>query len=178
MATDVNSAHTARRRRRRQRPALASPWVALVAAAISGCAPLSHSRISLDGSATDAPSAVATLELDPDHPLILRGLDATPIRPLRVPSALRTWSFSVKPGRHLLWASSVPYGLPLLPQSMRCYAIDVQLEAGAQYVLRHDADRRHALVVRRGAAAPEAIGRLVDEPSIMERSCRWDEPPR
>ena len=178
MATDVNSAHTARRRRRRQRPALASPWVALVAAAISGCAPLSHSRISLDGSATDAPSAVATLELDPDHPLILRGLDATPIRPLRVPSALRTWSFSVKPGRHLLWASSVPYGLPLLPQSMRCYAIDVQLEAGAEYVLRHDADRRHALVVRRGAAAPEAIGRLVDEPSIMERSCRWDEPPR
>ena len=157
---------------------LASLWAAMAAAATSGCAPLSHSLVSLDGSATGAPSAVATLTLDPDNPLILRGLDGAPIRPVRVPSALRTWSFVVKPGKHLLWASSVPYGLPLLPQSMRCYAIDVRLEAGTEYVLRHDADRRHALVVRRGAAAPEATGRLVDEPSIMERSCRWDEPPR
>lgn len=157
---------------------LASTWVALAAAATFGCAPLTHSHITLDGSATDAPSAAATLSLDPDNPLILRGLDGAPIRPLRVPSALRTWTFFVKPGRHLLWASSVPWGLPLWPQSMRCYAIDVQLEAGTEYVLRHDADRRHALVVRRGATVPEATGRLVDEPWIMERSCRWEESPR
>lgn len=157
---------------------LASTWVALAAAATFGCAPLTHSHITLDGSATDAPSAAATLSLDPDNPLILRGLDGAPIRPIRVPSALRTWSFSVKPGRHLLWASSVPWGLPLLPQTMRCYAIDVQLEAGTEYVLRHDADRRNALVVRRGATVPEATGRLVDEPWIMERSCRWEESPR
>lgn len=157
---------------------LASTWVALAAAATFGCAPLTHSHITLDGPATDAPSAAATLSLDPDNPLILRGLDGAPIRPLRVPSALRTWTFFVKPGRHLLWASSVPWGLPLWPQSMRCYAIDVQLEAGTEYVLRHDADRRNALVVRRGATVPEATGRLVDEPWIMERSCRWEESPR
>ena len=111
----------------------------LTAAILCGCAPLTHSLISLDGSDTESLSAVSVLSLDSQYPLILRGLDGTLLPQVRVSSAFRTWSFVLSPGRHLLWASSVPYGLPLIPQFLRCYAIDVWLEPGSLYILRHDA---------------------------------------
>lgn len=145
----------------------------LALAVLGACAPLSLSVISLDGSGTDNLSIVARLSADAGHPLILRGIDGHPIATVRVPSALRNWSFVVAPGKHLLWVSSVPYGHPLFPQFIRCYAIDASLDAGAQYILRFDPADEQALLLRHGSTQAEATGRLVDKPLMLERNCRW-----
>jgi hypothetical protein len=145
-----------------------------VLVAFGGCAPLSHSIISLDGSGTENLASVAVLISDSRHPLLLHGLDGKSLDTVRVPSALRTWSFVVLPGRHLFWVSSVPYGHPLIPQFVRCYTIDVTLEPANHYILRYDATNEQALLLRQDAREPVAYGHLVDKPLVFERSCRWD----
>ena len=140
---------------------------------LGACAPLSYSIVSLDGSGTDNLSIVSRLRADVEHPLLVRGIDGHPVATVRVPSALRNWTFVVAPGKHLLWVSSAPYGHPLLPQFIRCYAIDVSLDPGAQYILRYDHANEQALLLRHGGTQAEATGRLVDKPLMLERNCRW-----
>lgn len=148
--------------------------VILALVAFGGCAPLSHSIISLDGSGTESLASVAVLIYDSRYPLLLHGLDGKPLDTVRVPSALRTWSFVVSPGKHLLWVSSVPYGHPLIPQFIRCYTIDVTLEPANCYILLYDAANEQALLLRQGTREPVAYGHLADKPLVFERSCRWD----
>ena len=145
----------------------------LVLAVLNGCAPLSHSIISLDGSGTENLSTVSLLTIDYEHPLLLRGIDEKPVGIVRVPSAFRNWSFVVSPGKHLLWVSSMPYGHPLVPQFIRCFAIDVSLDPGSHYILRYDPTQELALLLRPDSTQPEATGRLVDKPLMLERNCRW-----
>jgi hypothetical protein len=128
----------------------------------------------LDGSPTETLAAVALLHIDFRSPLLLRGVDGNLLQGVRVPSAFRTWSYVVSPGPHLLWVTNVPFGHPLLPQFIRCFAIEVSLDAGAQYSLRYNPSREEALVLREETKEPIASGRLVDKPLMLERSCRWN----
>lgn len=146
-------------------------WLASLV--LGGCAPLSHSIVSLDGSDTGNLAAVALLSTDSDHPLLLRGVDGQPLGTVRVPNAFRSWSFVLAPGKHLLWVSSVPYGHPLLPQFIRCYAMDVSLEPGSHHVLQYEPTHEEALLRRQGGTQAVATGRLVDKPLMLERNCRW-----
>jgi hypothetical protein len=139
-----------------------------------GCAPLTHKIISLDGASAENLDSVALLIPDTRYPLLLRGLDGHPLDTVRVPSALRTWSFVVSPGKHLLWVSSVPYGHPFIPQFIRCYTIDVTLEAAKRYILRYDATSEKALLLHQGDKEPLSYGCLVDKPLVFQRSCRWN----
>jgi hypothetical protein len=147
------------------------PMLAL--AATGGCAALSQSIVSLDGSDTRNLASVSILTADPERPLLLRGIDRHLISPVRVPSAFRNWLFVVSPGKHVLWVTSVPYGNPLFPQFIRCYVFDVSLDPGSRYILRYDSAQEQTLLLRQGEATPEATGLLVDKPLMLERNCRW-----
>lgn len=145
----------------------------LAPAVLSGCAPLSRSVVPVDGASPEDIAAVSMLTVDSQHPLLLRGVDERPLPVVRVPSALRTWSFAVSPGRHTLWISTVPYGHPLIPQFIRCYVMDVSLEPGSSYVLRYEPARELALLLRPDDSEPRATGQLVDRPLMLARDCRW-----
>lgn len=151
--------------------------VLLTTAALWACTPLSHSLVLLNGSDAGDPAAVALIDTDPGHPLLLRGLDEKPLA-VRVPSALRTWTYVVAPGRHRLWVSSVPYGHPFLPQRIRCYVIEATLDAGVRYVLKDDPANEWVLLTRHGGGEAVAAGRLVDAPLVTESGCRWPAPSR
>ncbi len=68
----------------------------------------------------------------------------------------------------------MPYPIPLLPQRIRCYEIEVELTQGAQYVLREEAGAKRTLLLTADTGTVEATGRLVDEPWIFERDCKWE----
>ena len=138
-----------------------------------GCASLTHSIVSLDGTSTDNPALVSVLVYDPANPLILHAIDGKPL-PVRVPTAFRDWSFVVSPGRHVLWVSGLPFPHPLIPQHRTCYSFDVVLEAGATYILKEDYAKEQAFLILQDRREPAATGRLVDRPWVFERDCRWE----
>jgi hypothetical protein len=145
----------------------------LAAVLLSGCSALWHSIIPLDGTSLDDPASTSRLSIDSEHPALLRGLDEQLLPGVQVPNALRTLTYALRPGAHVLWASSVPYGHPLVPQYIRCYVINATFAPGLRYVLRDDPEHELAVLFRAGDAEPLAVGKLVDKPLVMERSCRW-----
>ena len=141
---------------------------------LNGCALLPQSYISVDGSPVTELSRVAQVSEDSKQPLLLRGLDRVPLDTLRTPSALNRYVYVMKAGRHTLWVMSMPYGHPLIPQRIRCYVIDMELVEGVRYRLEDDPDEKRALVLRDDTGERVALGRMVDEAWVFQRSCRWE----
>jgi len=140
-------------------PPLLFLWLAVIS--IGGCAPLSHTVVPLDVPMTDDAAQVAVLSDHSRHPVLLRGVDQKPVSAIRIPNAFRDTIYLLSPGLHVLWVSSVPYGHPLLPQTVRCY------------VLEEDPDNEHVRMLREGSELPAASGQLVDKAPVFLRDCRW-----
>jgi hypothetical protein len=148
-------------------------FLGLAVISIGGCASLSHSVIPLDVPMTDDAAQVAVLSDHSRHPVLLRGVDQKPVSAIRIPNAFRDTIYLLSPGLHVLWVSSVPYGHPLLPQTVRCYVLSAHFERGARYVLEEDPDNEHVRMLREGSALPAASGQLVDKAPVFLRDCRW-----
>jgi len=146
----------------------------MVVSWLNGCALLPQSYISVDGSPITELSRMAQVSEDSKQPLLLRGLDRVPLDTLRTPSALNRYVYVMKAGRHTLWVMSMPYGHPLIPQRIRCYVIDMELVEGVRYRLEDDPDEKRALVLRDDTGERVALGRMVDEAWVFQRSCRWE----
>lgn len=153
----------------RLRQVLTLPFAVLVA----GCAALSQSVISVDGASLEHPDSTARITIDTEKPVLLRAVDGKPLPGSRVSSRLRSYAYVLRPGTHVLWVSSAPYGLPLVPQRIGCYVIDAEFPAGSSYSLRFDAVRQAPVLTHSAGAAPEVAGVLVDEPLVLERGCNW-----
>lgn len=140
---------------------------------MGGCAHMQQSLISLDGAPVDDLSQVARLSENATHPLLLRGLDQTPLDTVRIPGGFSDYIYVLKPGRHTLWVTSLPYGHPLIPQKIRCYEIEAELAAGTRYRLEEDSGGKEARVLRDDTGERVASGGLVDEHWVFSGSCRW-----
>lgn len=145
----------------------------LLVALVTACAPLSQSVQSIGGANPEAVGSVARLAVDTTHPVLLRAVDGTFLTSVQVSSALRSYAYVLHAGPHVLWVSSAPYGLPLVPQRIKCYVLDVRLSPGASYTLRFDVPTQVPVLARAASPEPEAVGVLVDEPLVFERACRW-----
>jgi len=122
---------------------------------------------------TDNTTQVAVLSDHTRHPVLLRGVDQKPVSAIRIPNAFRDTIYLLSPGLHVLWVSSVPYGHPLLPQTVRCYVLIAHFERGARYVLEEDPDNEHVRMLREGSALPVASSQEVDKAPVFLRDCRW-----
>jgi hypothetical protein len=145
----------------------------LIVVWLSGCGHMQESLISLDGAPVNDLSQVAQLSEGSSHPLLLRGLDQTPLDTVPIPSGFRDHVYLLKAGRHTLWVMNMPYGHPLIPQKIRCYVIEAQLAAGTRYRLEEDSGNKEARVLRDDTGERVASGRLADEPWVFSGSCRW-----
>lgn len=138
-----------------------------------GCAHISESLIPLDGSPIDDPSQVAQIVEDANYPVLLRGLDGVPLESVRVSNAFYKYAYLVKPGHHVFWGMNAPYPHPLVPQRIRCYVIQAEVEQGVRYRLKEDIRLKRPLLLRDDTGETLSIGQLVDEPWVFLRSCRW-----
>lgn len=128
--------------------------------------------VSLDGSDPRDLARLAVLRPSDAHPLVLRGLDGAPLDTLRS-LRIRTPTYVVAPGTHTFRAVGAPYPHPLLPQRLRCYVIEVRLEAGQRYVIGEDPEREQAFVAEVASGRRVATGVVVDKPFVFQRDCRW-----
>lgn len=140
---------------------------------VAACSALSQSVVSVDGANAEWTDLVARIAVDTERPVLIRAVDEKNISSVQLSSRLRSFTYALHPGRHVLWVSSAPYGLPLVPQRLKCYIINATLTAGALYLLRFDATRQTPVLSQPAGSESEATGILVDEPFIHERSCRW-----
>jgi len=150
----------------------------LVSLWLNGCAHVSQTLISLDGSPVTDLSKVAVVVEDADHPLLLRGLDGHPVDSMRVPNAFANYAYLMKSGHHEFWVRDLPVGHPVWAtfERIRCYVIEAELERGMKYRLKEDTDRKIALLLSHETGIAIATGQLVDEPWIVSRGCQWKKP--
>lgn len=126
---------------------------------------------------TDDTTQVAVLSDRSRHPVLLRGVDHRPVSAIRLPNAFRDTIYLLSPGPHVLWVSSVPYGHPRLPQTVRCYVLRAHFERGARYVLEEDPDNERVRMRHEGSDLPAASGQRVDKAPVFLRDCRWQSGP-
>jgi len=111
--------------------------------------------------------------VDTDRPVLLRAVDEKVLPGVQVSSRLRSFTYVLHPGVHVLWVSNAPYGLPLIPQRLKCYVIRATLLPGLIYSLRFDVTRQVPILAHLTGAEPDIEGVLVDEPLAFERGCKW-----
>src|SRR3569623_1422067 len=148
-------------------------FLGLAVISIGGSATISHSVVPHDLHITDNTTQVAVLSDHTRHPVLLRCVDQKPVSAIRIPNAFRVTIYLLSPGLHVLWVSSVPYGHPLLHQTVRCYVLIAHFERGARYVLEEDPDNEHVRMLREGSAVPGASSQEVDKAPVFLRDCRW-----
>ena len=139
---------------------------------LHGCVALSRGIVPVDG-ADLADTGAVRLDIDTDHPVLLRAVDEKPLPGVQVSSRARAFSYVLHPGERVLWLSDVPYGFPFFPQRLKCYVMHANLAAGARYLLRMDGAPRRPVLIDAMQHDTVAEGVLVDEPLIYERGCRW-----
>jgi len=110
---------------------------------------------------------------DENRPALLRGLDGVPFVSMRVPNPLGKYAYVISPGKHVLWVKGMPYPHPLIPQRVHCYSLRADLAPGGRYLLKEE-DANSVLLLRADTDAVEATGKLVDEPWIFMRDCKWE----
>ena len=138
----------------------------------AGCAALTEVRIPVAGADRLPPSEVAEVAVDPHDPVILRAVDGQPLSGIQVSNWLRAATYRLPAGTRELWLVDNPYGMPLLPQRLRCYVLTADLAGGERYTLAITAGGRGPVLADRNRDI-RAQGVLVDAPSVMERGCRW-----
>lgn len=149
--------------------------LAVLALWLNGCASIDRTVISLDGARVVDLSQVALVVEDTGHPLLLRGLDGVETDSMRVPSLISNYAYAITPGRHVFWVRDLPTGHPVLAafERVRCYVIEAEVEKGVTYRLQEDTRRRIARLLVHDTGAEVAAGKLVDEPWVVARGCRW-----
>lgn len=140
---------------------------------IAGCAALTQSVISVGGAGAGDGASLARIAIDPDRPVLLRAVDQKMLPGVQVSSRVRAFTYELPAGSHVLWVSSTPYGLPFIPQRLRCYVMQVTLSPGADYDLRFDRASQKPVLSHAASSEPAVEGVLVDEPLVTERACRW-----
>ena len=105
--------------------------------------------------------------------MLLRGIDGKPFGFEELPNPLADVLFVANPGKHTLWMVNIQRGHPLLLSKLRCYVIEVDLEAGVTYRIDEDVEQVRATISREGTNFPLATGRLVDQKGAYGRGCDW-----
>ena len=145
----------------------------LIAMLLIGCAGISRTLISLDGSRTDDLTVVALITEDQNFPVLLRGLDGMAVKSMRIPNPYGRYAYVMGAGKHVLWLKSAPYPHPLIPQRLYCYTMSAELHPGVSYYLKEDVGKKQALLLREDSGETVSTGELVDEPWVFQRDCRW-----
>jgi hypothetical protein len=145
----------------------------MLAALVAGCAALSQSVVSVGGARAEDRASVARIAVDTERPVLLRAVDEKPLASVQVSSRLRSFTYVLLAGNHVLWLSDTPYGIPIVPQRLKCYVMQTMLSAGADYELRFDPALQKPVLRHVANREPSVEGILVDEPLVLERGCKW-----
>ena len=113
----------------------------LLTATLGARGTLLHSVVSVDNAEANGAASASRVFVDEDRPVILHAVDGKLLPVLHVSNRLRSITYLIRPGTHVLWLSSTLYGLPFVPQRIKCFVLHTTLSAATEYRLRFDTVR-------------------------------------
>ena len=105
--------------------------------------------------------------------MLMRGIDRKRFDFKDIQNPFSDFLYAVPPGRHEFLAMNVQSGHLVPTESMRCYILEADLQAGVVYRLVEDKDKWRASLVREKDGQEVAIGKMVDHQSSFGKPCDW-----
>ncbi len=135
---------------------------------IAGCS--KPRQISMHGAAVDDPTKSATLQ---EGSLLFRALDGRQMPLKETPNPFADVVYAITAGRHKIGAINIQGGHVAMPENMKCYSFDVELEAGVEYLIAEDKDKGVAYIQRKDTGKRLLEVRPFDKIAPYENICDW-----
>ncbi len=103
-------------------------------------------QIPMHGAVANDPTKSATLL---EGSLMFRALDGMQMSMKETPSPVADVVYAISAGRHKLGAINIQGGHAAMPEHMRCYSFDVNLDAGVDYIIAEDKEKGVGYIARR-----------------------------
>lgn len=127
-------------------------------------------QIPMHGAAVDDPAKSATLK---EGSLLFRALDSRQMPLKETPNPFANVVYAITAGRHKIGAINIQGGHVALPENMKCYSFDVELQPGVQYLIGEDKDRGVAWIKREDTDTTLLEVKPFDKIAPYENICDW-----
>ncbi len=135
---------------------------------IAGCS--KQRQISMHGAAVNDPTKSATLQ---EGSLLFRALDGKQMPLKETPNPFADVVYAITAGRHKIGAINIQGGHVALPENMKCYSFDVEMEAGVEYLIGEDKDRGVGWIKRKDTDKTLLEVKPFDKIFPYENICDW-----
>ncbi len=127
-------------------------------------------QISMQGAAVNDPTKSATLL---EGSLMFRALDGMQMSMKDTPSPVADVIYAISAGRHKIGAINIQGGHVAMPENMKCYSFDVNLEAGVDYVIAEDKEKGVGYIARRDNDKRVLEVKPFDKFDAYSKVCDW-----
>ncbi|MCZ4064456.1 hypothetical protein NB636_02800 [Oxalobacter aliiformigenes] len=127
-------------------------------------------QIAINGAPLHEPSKTAILQ---EGSLFFRGLDGRHLDLADTPNPYDNVVFVVTAGKHVIGAMNIQGGHFAMPEDLRCYRIEADLQPGMEYMIAEDKELRVAYVKRKDNNVRIATARPFETQAAYSGGCNW-----
>ena len=127
-------------------------------------------QIAINGAPLHEPSKTAILQ---EGSLFFRGLDGKHLDLADTPNPYDHVVYVLTSGRHVIYAMNIQGGHIMMPEDLRCYKIEADLEAGMHYMMAEDKDRQIAYIKRADTDVRIATAKPFETQTSYSGGCNW-----
>ncbi len=127
-------------------------------------------QIPMHGAVVDDPTKSATLQ---EGSLLFRALDGQQMPLKDTPNPFADVVYAITAGRHKIGAINIQGGHVALPENMKCYSFDVDMQPGVEYLIGEDKDRGVAYIKRKDTDQILQEVKPFDKIFPYENICDW-----
>lgn len=127
-------------------------------------------QIAVNGAPLHEPSKTAILQ---EGSLFFRGLDGKHLDLSDTPNPYDNVVFVVTAGKHVIGAMNIQGGHIVMPEDLRCYKIEADLQPGMEYMIAEDRDRHLAYVKRKDNGVRIATAKPFETQVAYSGGCNW-----
>ena len=127
-------------------------------------------QIAVNGAPLHEPSKTAILQ---EGSLFFRGLDGKHLDLSDTPNPYDNVVFVVTAGKHVIGAMNIQGGHIVMPEDLRCYKIEADLQPGMEYMIAEDKERHLAYVKRKDNGVRIATAKPFETQAAYSGGCNW-----
>ena len=127
-------------------------------------------QISINGAPLHEPSKTAILQ---EGSLFFRSLDGKHIDLSDTPNPYDNVVYVVTAGKHVIGAMNIQGGHIVMPEDLKCYKIEAELQPGVEYMIAEDKDNQLAYVKRKDNDQRIATAKPFQTQAAYSGGCNW-----
>ncbi len=127
-------------------------------------------QLAINGAPLHEPSKTAILQ---EGSLFFRGLDGKHLDLSDTPNPYDNVVYVVTAGKHVINAMNIQGGHVVIPENLRCYRIEVDLQPGMEYMMAEDKDLQIAYLKRKDTGVRIATAKPFETQAAYSGGCNW-----